>query len=87
MIYMKNKSAVASYEAVRNKIAAIILNERRAELQYKNGQVDFSVVENIRQRLYEEELVLLAMERQVTLSEFAAWIVSGNFRRRYFERW
>jgi hypothetical protein len=79
------KSAVAAYEAVRNKVAAIALNERRAVLQHKNGQVDFPVVEKIRTDLYDEEIILLERERQVKLSEFAAWMLSGNFRWRYFE--
>jgi hypothetical protein len=68
-----------------NNVADIALNERRAVLQHKSGQIDFSAVENIRKGLYDEEVALLERERHVKLSEFAAWMVSGTFRRRYFE--
>jgi outer membrane protein TolC len=79
------KAAAAACEAMRNKVAAIALNERRAALQHKNGQVDFSVVENIRRSLYDEERVLLERERQVVLSEWSVWLTAGNFRQRYFD--
>jgi hypothetical protein len=69
-----------------NNVADIALNERRAVLQHKSGQIDFSVVKNIRKSLHDKEVSLLERERQVKLSEFAAWILSGNFRRRYFEQ-
>jgi hypothetical protein len=79
------KSAIAAYESARNKVAVIALNERRAQLQHSSGQIDFASADNIRKRLYNEEVVLLERERQVKLKEFFAWLLSGNFRRRYFE--
>ncbi|MDR2605506.1 MAG: TolC family protein [Desulfovibrio sp.] len=79
------RMAAGSFEAARNKVAALALDEQRAELQYRSGQVDFSVVDNIRTRLYEEELAMLEAEMQLKLREFSNWLLSGNFRRRYFE--
>jgi outer membrane protein TolC len=79
------RMAAGSYEAARNKVAALALDEQRAELQYRSGQIDFSVVDNIRTRLYEEELAMLEAETQLKLREFSNWLLSGNFRRRYFE--
>jgi hypothetical protein len=79
------RMAAGSYEAARNKVAALALDEQRAELQYRSGEVDFSVVDNIRTRLYEEELAMLDAEMQLKLREFFNWLLSGNFRRRYFE--
>ncbi|MDR1945572.1 MAG: TolC family protein [Desulfovibrio sp.] len=79
------RMAAASFEAARNKVAALALDEQKAELQYHGGQVDFSVVDNIRTRLYEEELAMAEAEMQLSLREFANWLLSGNFRRRYFE--
>jgi outer membrane protein TolC len=78
------KAAAAACEATRNNVAAVTLNERQAVLQHKSGQVDFSVVENIRKSLYDEELVLLERERMVALSEWSVWLTAGNFRQRYF---
>jgi hypothetical protein len=78
------KAAAADCDAKRNRVAAVALNERRAALQYKNGQTDFSAVENIRKNLYDEEVALLERERQVALGEFAVWSAAGNFRQLYF---
>jgi hypothetical protein len=79
------RMAAGSYEAARNKTAALVLDEQRAELQYRGGQVDFSVVDGIRTRLYDEELIMFEAEMQLRLREFFNWLLSGNFRRRYFE--
>jgi outer membrane protein TolC len=73
----------AAYEASLNAARAAALDVKKAEMQYKFGQIDMSQLETLKRDLHSAEMETIDHEFNIKINEYEMWLLQGNFRKRY----
>ena len=79
------KMARADVEFAKEKLSIARLEEQKAVLEHKSGNMPFDALVNAKTKVLNEEIGLEEASLQLRLKELAAWVLSGSFRNRFFE--
>lgn len=83
--WLDMKLARANEEFAREKLSVARLEAEKAALEHASGNLPFDSVVSAKTQVINEEIALEEASLQLRINELSAWMLSGKFRKRFFE--